>query len=141
MVVRLSRILDHLATSSDGKVVRLCGMKRRTIIGCVAKLPYSTGMAYTQPQILLGFHLNGQLDKRNSAVPTIDGILNTYRGEIKGTYLEDKKRLIREFYSPAFENGMIDEKIFDNLGVPYDKDSSGAIVLKTMGFSQENQMR
>ena len=98
-----SSIYHHLQQSfiklsnnpPDGDAVLLPSHKKKAIILTLSKLPIATSRAYSDHVIKKAFMLNGQLDLENQLVPCLENCLNTYRGNIGGTCLEDGKELIK----------------------------------------------
>ena len=88
------------------------------------------------------FVLNGQLDLEQKLVPSLENCINTYRGNICGSYLENKKEcLIEDLYEEVYTNGMVRKQAFDEMSVPYDVDSSGLVKSRNFGINNENRQR
>ena len=123
------------------KIVRLPTHKRKALIAGLAKLPTAMGAAFAPTNIIKGFLANGQLDWGINLVPNLDAMLNTWRGNVDNSVLEDKEELVKFFYSDMFLEGMIEESKFEEFGVPCDTNSSGKIVHRNFDIAQENRQR
>ena len=102
---------ENNSSSVNGRRLNLPSHKKKAIIATTSKLPIATSHAYTDAHIKKAFVLNGQLDISHNLVPSLNGLLNTYRGDIEGTCLTDKESLIEGMYSEVFTDGIGSESI------------------------------
>ena len=128
-------------TELNTKVLRLLSHKKKEISITVAKLPIAAASAYTDKIIKKAFILNGQLDMTHKLVPSLNNLLNTYRGDIQNTSLTSGDELIKRLYEEAYTQGMIAELTFDSMNIPLDKKTSGDIVDRNVGIQLENRQR
>ena len=144
-----SSIYHHLQQSfiklsnnpPDGDAVLLPSHKKKAIILTLSKLPIAASRAYSDHVIKKAFMLNGQLDLENQLVPCLENCLNTYRGNIGGTCLEDGKELIKKLYESVYTKGMVDEKLFDDMRIPKDRNCYGNVVTRDFTIVNENRQR
>lgn len=115
--------------------------KKKAILFALPNLPSATGIAFTIPNVRKGFIYNGQLDAATTSVPSFANLLNTFRGNIEGSCLVDKKVLMEFFFEEMYLHGTIKESTFDRFDVPVDVDSKGNPVLKSNAISMENRHR
>ena len=125
----------------DGDSLHLPSHKRKAILFTISKLPIAASRAYADHVIKKAFMLNGQLDIDNQVVPSLDNCLNTYRGDMAGTCLMEKKKLIESLYEHAYTNGMIEDSEMDKLNIPKDSDCHGRIIHRDFTISNENRQR
>lgn len=138
----LQKTFDRLRNEpTDADSLHLPSHKKKAIILTLAKLPIAASRAYGDHVIKKAFLLNGQLDINHQIVPDLENCLNTYRGNISGTCLEDKKKLIEELYEETYSNGMIMESTFDNMKVPRDVNCHGDTISRDFGIRNENRQR
>ena len=135
--------LKDLEDDSPGKrdVVKLKSHKKKALLFALPNLPAATGNAYTVPNIQKGFLYNGQLDLETTSVPCFRNLLNTFQGDVAGTCLEDRRKLIETYFEEMYFTGTILEETFDKNHVPVDKDSKDNPVLKSNDISCENRHR
>ena len=133
--------LESNDLSTTGQVLKLLSHKKKAILATVPKLPSATGSAYSISNIKKGFVLNGQLDMDQKLVPSIGSILNTYRGEVEGTVLENKATLFKNYYEEMFTYGMIKEETFDYHQVPIDTKADGSYYDRDFDIQLENRQR
>ena len=125
----------------EGKIVRLKSHKKKAIRSTVANLPEATGNAYTTKNVQEGFVFNGQIDSVSRLVPSLEGIINTYCGDVANTCLEDRGKQIRMFFREMYVNGEILETTFNEAGIPKDRDSRGAVMERHNHIQLENRRR
>ena len=145
------RFLDQTLTSMESRhhsiqhpsphVLNLSLHKKKAVLATVAKLPIATARAYTDENIKKAFALNGQLDLTHRLVPSLQNLLNTYRGNIESTCLKKKEELIESLCEEAYMNGIVIESTFDALNVPKDRNTTGDVVDRDVGIRQENRQR
>ena len=100
------------------------------------------GSAFSPSIVTSAFEGNGQIDKLDGIIPSIEGLIATYRGSIPPNhYLRDTDNIIRKFYHEVYTTGRITEKSFDDAGVVVDRDSDGNIVNRNFGIQKENCQR
>ena len=123
---------DHLQLPSH---------KKKAIMLTLAKLPIATARAYGDHVIKKAFMINGQLDLDHQLVPSLENCLNTYRGNISGTCLEQRDTLIESLYEHTYTQGMVHEGIFDSMGIPKDMDCRGDTILRDFTITNESRQR
>ena len=124
------------------RIVVLESHKRSALISALSKLPSAMGAAFSPRIVTSAFEGNGQIDKIEGLIPSIDGMIGTYRGSIpEGHYLRNGIDIIKKFYPEVYRTGRIDEKSFEDAGVPVDRDSDGNIVSRDFGIQKENCQR
>ena len=128
-------------SSHESKILRLSNHKKKAITSTLPKLPQATGKANSLHNVTKGFVLNGQVDSEKMMVPSISNMLHTYRGGLEGTCLEDKAKIVNDFYSEAFVNGVIAEATFDALDIPQDRKMDGSVDDRCISISRENRQR
>ena len=135
--------LEHNLTSnsSTGRKLKLALHKKKAILFTASKIPIAIHRAYDDHVIKEGFVANGQLDNDSKLVPSLNNLIHTYRGEIKGTCLERKEELVEGMYDEGYKTGIIKESTFDNANVPRDKKPDGESVERCFGITQENRQR
>lgn len=69
-----------------------------------------------------------------TSVPSFKNLLHTFCGNIKGTCLEDRKKLMDTFFGEMFLNGCIEETMFDRHEVPKDTNSKGEVIENPVQF-------
>ena len=144
ILYHLEKQLDKLlqpAPTDPKLVLRLSAHKRKAITSTLPKLPRATGRSHSLHNVTKGFVLNGQIDGEKKLLPCLSNMLHTYRGDVKGTCLEDKSKLIKDFYPEMFSNGIISEKVFDSLNIPTDRKLDGSVEDRSMSISRENRQR
>ena len=104
-------------------------------------LPSATGLAYTIENVKKGFLYNGQIDDTHCSVPCIDNLINTFRGDVQDTCLDNKQRIIETFFEEMYLNGCISEGTYDIHNIPKDINSHDVIVDKPECITQENRHR
>ena len=132
------RILDELNTlqkpvsPNDSRVLYLNSHKKMAIVSSLSKLPQAMGTAFTPDIIISAFEDNGQIDRVEGVLPSIQAMINTYRGSINGEhYLSNQQAIIRTYYKEVYTNGMIKESSFDRDGVvSTDKDRQESLSLE-----------
>ena len=102
-------------------------------------MPIATSRAYSEAIIKKAFIINGQLDPHLKVVPSYEGLMNTYRGDTKGTCLENKEKLFSILYEEVFLKGMASKSTLDSLNVPHDINPNGELVDRDIGIQLENQ--
>ena len=142
------RILDELNTlqkpvsPNDSRVLYLNSHKKNAIVSSLSKLPQAMGTAFTPDIIISAFEDNGQIDRVEGVLPSIQAMINTYRGSINDEhYLSNQQAIIRTYYKEVYANGMIKESSFDRDGVVTDTDSSGKFVNRDFSIKKENCQR
>ena len=99
IVIVIARMLEALDTNATtGRVLKLELHKKKAILGSVCLLPASASKAYSPHNIRKGFLACGMIDKKSRQVPSYKGIINTCRGKVKGTKLENANLLFDTFY-------------------------------------------
>ena len=83
--------------------------------------------------------MNGQIDNESELVPSISTALNTYRGEVEGSCLENKEWLMSIFCPTMFKEGHVPESLFNAYSIPEDTKLDGSFVTKDATISQENR--
>ena len=143
MVIIVRNMFEQLEDESDGNenVVKLRAHKKKALMFALPNLPPATGNAYTVPNVRKGFIYNGQLDAETTSVPSAKNLVNTCRGEIAGTCLDDREKLLEDYFEEMYLTGTIKESTFDRNNVPLDKDSNDNVVLKSNNISSENRHR
>ena len=131
--------LSNDPTSSD--FLHLLSHKKKAVILTLAKLPIATARAYSDHVIKKAFMINGQLDLDHQLVPCLESCLNTYRGNISGTCLEQRSTLIESLYENTYTQGIVDEGVFDNMGIPKDVDCRGDIINRDFSITNESRQR
>ena len=97
--------------------------------------------AFKEGHIKSAFKATGIIDEEG-ILPSIDGIIGTYRGMITDkNYLKDSDKIIRTFYDDVYLNGRIDEDVFDKEEVVRDYDSNGNYVTRDFEVGKENCQR
>ena len=86
--------ITDVSTLRETNCLNLPLHKKKAILFTVAKIPIAASRAYSDTNIKKGFVLNGQLDYEHKLLPSLDNCLNTFRGNIGGTCLENKKVLV-----------------------------------------------
>ena len=127
--------------SIDGGSLHLPSHKKKAIILTLAKLPIAASRAYSVHVIKKAFMLNGQLDIDHQLVPSLENCCNTYRGNIRGTCLEERKELIERLYERTFTEGMVEETRFDEMGIPKDTNIYGTTINREFTITNENRQR
>ena len=133
--------LRATSTSNPTRLLNISPHKKKALLATIPNLPEATAKAYSVSNVKKGFVLNGQLDNDSKLVPCLENIVHTYRGDLNGTVLEDKGRLLDQFYEEMFSKGIIEEASFDQYNVPYDTNFEGNHVMRDMNISQENRQR
>ena len=115
--------------SNDNQyIVRLKSHKKKALMFALPNLPAATGSAYTTPN-----------DAETTSVPSLKKLLNTYRGDVTETCLNDREELLEKYFEEMYFNGTILESTFDTNKVPQDTDSNDNIILKTNNIASKNQ--
>ena len=127
--------------SNSKQILKLPSHKKKAILATVSKMPIATSRAYSEAIIKKAFVVNSQLDPTYKAVPSFTGLTNTYRGDIKGTCLENKESLFSESYEEVYMTGMVSKNTLDLLNVPKDVNVNGEIVDCDTGIQLENRQR
>ena len=142
---RIVDALNECASPIDNnseKIVRLETHKRKAIIAALSKLPSAMAAAFSPSIVISAFEDNGQIDRLDGVLPSIKGLIGTYRGSISNEhYLKGSEDIIRKFYNEVYTSGRISEKSFDNANVEVDVDSAGKEVNRSFGISKENCQR
>ena len=120
IVMYLKKKLEELEATN---VLKLRLHKKKAIMFALPNLPRATGQAFTIPNVRKGFIYTGQLDAATTSVPSFTNLLNTFRGNIEGTCLSDRKWLVENFFEEMYLYGTIKEATFDQFDVPVDVDS------------------
>ena len=115
--------------------------KKKAILCTLAKLPIASSRAYCDSNIKKTFLLNGQLDIDEKLVPSLTNCLNTYRGNIKGSCLENKEELVLNLYEEVYKEGTVSEGTLDEMGIPSDVNSNGDLVCRHFDITSENCQR
>ena len=137
---------DHLLMLEDDSngsrdIVRLASHKKKAILFAIPNLPGVTSDVFTISNVRCGFIYNGQLDPETASVPSFENLVNTYRGDVEETILQNKEALIDNFFEEMLLSGTIHENTFDHYKVPKDTDSKGNIIERPNEISQENRHR
>ena len=111
------------------------------MLATIPNLPAATGIAYTTENVKKGFLYNGQIDDNHCSVPCIDNLIHTFRGDVDGTCLADKQKIIELFFKEMYLNGCISEGTYDSNSIPMDTNSIDAIVKKPESITLENRHR
>ena len=142
---RIVDALDELKvpdSKESKRIVVLESHKRSAIISALSKLPSAMGAAFSPSIVMSAFEGNGQIDKVEGIIPSIEGMIRTYRGSIpEGHYLRNTDEIVKKFYKEVYTTGRIVEKSFDDAGVPVDRDSDGNIINRDFGIQKENCQR
>lgn len=133
--------IDDDLDNSNCPVLVLPAHKKQAIKLTLAKIPVATSRAYGDEVIKKAFVLNGQLDPKHKVVPSFKNLLNTYRGNVAGTCLENRQAMMDELYEECFTRGIISEESFERMGVPADKAWDGTTVDRNFPIRQENRQR
>ena len=145
----LDQTISSLHPDATGKnvntfpnmVLNLPSHKKKAVLSTVSKLPIATSRAYSDQTIKKAFLLNSQLDVSHKLVPSLNNLMHTYRGNIEGTCLTSKERLVGYMYEECYTTGIVSEESFENLNIPKDYTSTGDVVDRDVGISQENCQR
>ena len=142
------RIIDALnecanpVDKQSTKIVRLEGHKKKAIIAALSKLPSAMAAAFSPSIVMSAFEDNGQIDRLEGVIPSIEAMVRTYRGTIPDDhYLKDTDHIVRKYYDEVFRTGRISESSFDDEDVTVDYDSGGKEVNRRFGISKENCQR
>ena len=73
------------------------GEMGKAIIDAVSILPEAIGTAFTVKNMQKEFICNEQLDPFSNYVPSLEYLLHTYRGNLKGTCLDNRADLVRKY--------------------------------------------
>ena len=96
---------------------------------------------FSKDNILKGFMANRQLDTFQQIVPLSKHLLETYRGDTYGSKLEDRKKIVTNYYCEMFLYGNIKESTHEIYNIPMDKNSKGEYVARDFAISSENCQR
>ena len=77
----------------------------------------------------------------HNLVPSLSNCLNTYRGNIEGSCLEDGQNLLIDLYQEVYERGIISEATFDAMGIPIDTNCHGQLISRDFTVVNENRQR
>ena len=80
--------------NSSSDIVRLKSHKKKAPLATIPNLPAATGIAYTTENVKKGFLYNGQIDDKHCSVPCIDNLIHTFCGDVDGTCLDNKQKII-----------------------------------------------
>ena len=134
--------LENISDSEKTDIVILPLHKKKAILAGLSKLPTAMGSAFTPEIITQAFKDNGQINEDESAIPNIDGLMGTYRGNIPDDHiLKDYKSIIETYYREMFLNGRVEESTFETNNIESDKDSQGNDVTRDFEISKENCQR
>ena len=98
--------------------------------------------AFSPSIVMSAFEDNGQIDRLEGVIPSIEAMVRTYRGTIPDDhYLKDTDHIVRKYYDEVFRTGRISESSFDDEDVTVDYDSGGKEVNRRFGISKENCQR
>ena len=141
LVMVIQDLLDKLEDTSNGNrdVVRLMYHKKKAILFALPNLPAVTSDAFTVSNIRKGFIYNGQLDPETTSVPSMQNLINTYRGDVEDTILSDREKLMDTFFEEMFLTSAISELSFDHHKIPKDTNSKGNIIERNNEMSLENR--
>ena len=101
-------------------------------------LPIATGVAYAADNVKAGFTYNGQIDETHNSVPCFQNLLHTFRGDVDGTCLDDRKKICETYFEEMYINGTISESTYNSMLVPKDLNSKSEVVEKSSSISLEN---
>ena len=136
------KLLELEDESNDRQdIVKLKSHKKKALLFTLPNFPAATSVAYTIPNVMKGFIYNGQLDVESTSVPSLKNLCHTYRGDVSECCLNDRDKLLDNYFEEMYLNGTIMEKTFDDSYVPVDKDSNDNAVLKSNSISTENRHR
>ena len=127
--------------SSETESLHLPSHKKKAILLTLSKLPIASSRAYSDHIIKKAFLINGQLDVNHNLVPSLSNCLNTYRGNIEGSCLEDGQNLLIDLYQEVYERGIISEATFDVMGIPIDTNCHGQLISRDFTVVNENRQR
>ena len=136
---KLNLLEDESRDTQD--IVKLKAHKKKALLFALPNFPAATGAAYTVPNVLKGFIYNGQLDVESTSFPSMRNLINTYRGDISECCLDDKTKLLDDYFEEMYLTGTILETTFDKNDVPIDKDSKDNVIHKSNSISTENRHR
>ena len=135
----LANTIQSLSRNKAGDVIKLPKFKFDAILTSVSKLPSAMGMAFKPKTVRNAFVRNGQIDPHKFCLPSIDGLIGTYRGYIgEDHYLANKEEIVMTYYEEIFRNSIIKESSHDLHDVPEDTNSKNEVVPKPQGISQES---
>ena len=142
IVHHLEETFANYGVETEGRCsLNLPSHKKKAIILTLAKLPIAASRAYSDHIIKKAFTINGQLDTEHKLVPSLENCCQTYRGNIQGTCLETKNELVEKLYEGVYTKGMVNETIFDDMNIPKDIDSHGAVISRDFSVSNESRQR
>lgn len=123
-------------------IVILPNHKKKALLAGLSKLPTAMGAAFKPANVRKAFYGTGQIDATNKIMPSIEGLIGTYRGTIGGNhFLKKSTEIINTFYKEMYTTGMVSESTYESKGVEEDKDSRGNVVSRDFGISKENCQR
>ena len=135
----LKEKLDKLERDN---ILKLKSHKKKALLFALPNMPAATGAAFTVPNVRRGFIYNGQLDAKTTSVPSFKNLINTFRGNITDSCLEqDRKKIMEDFFEEMYFTGEIKESTFDNKDIPMNVDSKGNEVPRSNDISRENRHR
>ena len=79
------------------------------------------------------------MDIDHQMIPSLDNCLNTCRGNIAGTCLEDRKGLIEAFYEGTYIKGMVEESVLGEMKIPMDSKCHEESIDHMFNISNENR--
>ena len=83
------------------------------------------GKAYSSDFVKGAFLLNGMIDRRTHTVPSMQQMFDTCRRSLDEVDGIGGKRLLSQFYSRCYLNGMVSEDDMDRFNLPEDVDTKG----------------
>ena len=121
--------------------VHLPSAKRRHLIDFLCVLPDILNKCCTQKHIRQGFVEAGMIDNKHYRYPVFNKILATCRRNIEQSEYDLVNNHFGEFFEEASRDGIVSERIYNELGVRVDKDMHDKDVLRDCGISNESRQR
>ena len=120
-------------------IVSLRKTKRDALANLVACIPRMMQQATKPSSLVKGFIRSGVIDAATESSPSIDGIIQTCRRVLTTEEMDfiKSQEMFSYFYNAHGNTGYMQEAIYDNVGVPVDKDENGVEDTRDPGITQE----
>ena len=142
VVDALNELSSPTCKENKKRLVILESHKRKALIAALSKLPSAMSAAFSPNIVTSAFEDNGQIDRLEGILPSIEALIGTYRGSIPiNHYLSNSEHIVQKYYHEVFTTGRIKEESFDAESVVVDRDSAGNEVDRRFGIRKENCQR